>query len=155
MDSTKQAGTSALPLPQTGVLTAPRQPDDVVDADAAAESLANPPDMGSVIARHQIAAGQVNNGDSRDWAENAVAGVQAALAGFGAAGKVPPGAGALYGVGAAARQGQERQDQLNKEKQAQADRQQALQLEQRRLGDEESNINFEQKIKLAEKSWAW
>ena len=137
-------------LPQTGALTTGTRPDDVVDADAAAESLANPPDMGVTIARHQIAAGQVNNGDSRDWAENAVAGVQAALAGFGAAGEVPRGAGALYGVGAAARQMQQRSDAQAKQKNEEADRKQQLQLEQRRVSDEETNQNRDYQLRLAE-----
>lgn len=131
-----------LPLPQTGELTPPEE--------EGANSLATPPDLASVMAQHTIAAGQVNHGDSRDWAENAVAGVQAALAGFGAAGKVPPGAGALYGVGAAARAGQENRQAQAKEKAQQADRQQQLSIEKQRLGDEESNTNFDQRIKLAE-----
>ena len=56
------------------------------------------------------------------WSRALVAGVQDALSGFGAGGKTPPGAGGLYGVGAAARQGQavqaqrqERQDKLNQQ----------------------------------------
>ena len=135
------AAAAPLPQPQTGELTAP---------DAAVDSLAAPPDMGSLIAKHQIAAGQVNHGDSRDWAENAVAGVQAALAGFGAGGKVPEGAGALYGVGAAARQQQERQDKLSERRERQADRQQQLALETRRVDLEERGQNREYGLKLAE-----
>ena len=64
------------------------------------------PRWGQTIARNTIQAGEVNNGNPRDWAENAVAGVNAALAGFGAVGKVPEGVGALYGVGAAMREQQ-------------------------------------------------
>src|SRR5690348_10776913 len=37
------------------------------------------------------------------WARNLLAGVQDALSGFGAEGKVPEGAGALYGLGAGMR----------------------------------------------------
>jgi hypothetical protein len=132
-----------IPLPQTGALQAPGE-------DEAAESLATPPDMGATIAQHQIAAGQVNHGDARDWAENTVAGVQAALAGFGAAGKVNPGSGALAGVGAAARQGQERKDELNKEAANRAQRQQQLDLEKRRVQNEETNQNRDYQLRVAE-----
>jgi hypothetical protein len=130
-----------IPLPQTGALTP--QDEDV-------ESLAAPPDMGKTIAEHQIAAGQVNHGDARDWAENTVAGVQAALAGFGAAGKVNPGSGALAGVGAAARQGQERRDELNKEKSNRAQRQQQIDLEQQRVTNEKTSQDRDYQLRVAE-----
>ena len=129
-----------IPLPQTGELTAP---DEV-------ESLAAPPDMGSTIAQHQIAAGQVNSGDARDWAENTVAGVQAALAGFGAAGKVPAGAGALYGVGAAAREGQENRQRQAAIRTEQKQRQEQIDLQRRRLENEETNENRDYQLRLAE-----
>jgi hypothetical protein len=132
-----------IPLPQTGALQAPGE-------DEAAESLATPPDMGATIAQHQIAAGQVNHGDARDWAENTVAGVQTALAGFGAGGKANPGSGALAGVGAAARQGQERKDELNKEAANRAQRQQQIDLEKRRVGNEETNQNRDYQLRVAE-----
>jgi hypothetical protein len=66
------------------------------------------------------------------WARTLVGAVQSALAGFGAGGRVPPGAGALYGVGAAARQAQERTDKLqqqqveNQQKQQQMGREEAI-----------------------------
>jgi hypothetical protein len=132
-----------IPLPQTGALKAPGE-------DEAAESLATAPDMGATIAQHQIAAGQVNHGDARDWAENAVAGVQAALAGFGAAGKVPPGAGALYGVGAAARAGQENRQQQAQVKANQVARQRQQDLEERKVSDIETNENRDYQLRLAE-----
>ena len=124
------ATQAVVPQQQTGALTP--QPTDTTTREQDVDSLATPPDMGSVIAQHQIEAGKINHGDSRDWAENAVAGVQAALAGFGAAGKVPPGAGWLYGVGAAARQGQEQQQQKQK-----------MQLEQKRELTEEDRAHAE------------
>ena len=67
------------------------------ESESGENALAAPP-LGPIMAQNTIAAGQVNHGDPEDWAQNAVAGVQSALAGFGAAGKVPEGAGALYGV---------------------------------------------------------
>jgi hypothetical protein len=66
------------------------------------------------------------------WARTLVGAVQGALSGFGAGGKVPPGAGALYGVGAAARQAQARTDQQrqqateNQQKTQQMTREQAI-----------------------------
>jgi len=115
-----------IPLPQTGALT----PQDESPEDV--ESLATPPispemGLGPTIAQHQIAAGQINHGEARDWAENTVAGVQASLAGFGAGGVAPAGSGALRGVGAAARQGQENRQQQAalKQRQQLAERQQA------------------------------
>lgn len=135
-----------IPMPQQGALTPPVDPENEDGAD----SLAAPPDLGPIMAQHTIQAGQVNHGDSRDWAENTVAGVQAALAGFGAAGKVPAGAGALYGVGAAARQGAERRDQLARENAARQQRQQQIDLEKRRTDLEETNQNRDYQLKLAE-----
>lgn len=51
------------------------------------------------------------------WARALMGGVMDALSGFGAAGKVPEGAGALYGVGAASRQ----YDEMARQKQARQD----------------------------------
>jgi hypothetical protein len=147
-DPTKPASSQASPiLPQTGVLTPAPQ---TTAPDAGVDSLAAPPDMGREIARNTIAAGQENNGNPRDWAENAIAGVHAALAGFGAAGKVPEGAGALYGVGKAAQAHTERADELRKEKSREADRQQQLALEKRRVDLQETGQNREYQLKLAE-----
>jgi len=136
-----------LPQPQTGELTAPGDA-----ADALAQT-----SLGPQIARNTIQAGLQNNGSPEDWAQNTVAGVTAALAGFGAAGKVPPGAGALYGVGAAARQGQERQDQLNKEKLAQKNteitqnqRQQELNNEKQRTENQVTQFDKDLQLRTAE-----
>jgi hypothetical protein len=114
-----------------------------------ADSLAAP-DMAQEIARHQVIAGKLNPGGSREWAENAVAGVQAALAGFGAGGKVPPGAGALYGVGAAARQAGAAHQEMAKEKNQQNDRKEQLDIEKQRADQEATNEDREYKLRLAE-----
>jgi hypothetical protein len=132
--------TADIPKPQTGELV-PQNGED---------SLAAPPDMGSIIAQHQIEAGKVNNGNPRDWAENTLAGVQAALAGFGAVGKVPEGAGALYGVGKAAEAAQKNRQEQNEVKQRNADRQAQLAIEKRRTDIEETGQNREYQLKLAE-----
>jgi hypothetical protein len=124
-----------IPLPQTGALT---PPDEEID------SLATPPDMAKTIAEHQIAAGQVNHGDARDWAENTVAGVQAALAGFGAAGKVNPGSGALAGVGAAASQAQENQQKQKQQAFANKMAQQKQMTEQQVAQAQIAHLNAEQ-----------
>ena len=66
------------------------------------------------------------------WARALMGGVVDALAGAGAGGKVPEGAGGLYGAGAAARQIQARRDQQkqqgieNQQKQAQMSSQEAI-----------------------------
>ena len=137
---------STTPVPQ------PTGPTEDDAADALAQT-----SLGPQIAQNVIQAGIQNNGSPRDWAENTVASVTAALAGFGAAGKVPPGAGALYGVGAAARQGQARQDELNKEKAAQHNeqiaqqqRQETINLEKQRQSTEESQWGKDYQIRLAE-----
>jgi hypothetical protein len=144
---TPNAYVPTAPDPQTGALTAA----GVSTPEEDAESLAAPqPDMGQTIAQHQIEAGKINNGNPRDWAENAVAGVQAALAGFGAAGKVPEGAGALYGVGKAAAAAQENRQAQAKEKAEQGQRQQQLDMQKQRLSDEEGSTKFDQQMKLAE-----
>jgi hypothetical protein len=132
------ASPRPLPTPQTGAL-----------GDDGAEALAQPT-MGQTIAQNTIAAGQVNNGNPRAWAENAVAGVTAALAGFGAAGKVPPGAGALYGVGAAARQMQAQRAEQQKEKTAESQRQEQIDLEKQKVQNEQGNFDKEYQLHLAE-----
>lgn len=130
----------AIPLPQTGALAAPAD----AQQDAGADALAAPVGLAPQIAQNTIAAGQINHGDARDWAENAVAGVNAALAGFGAAGKVPEGAGALYGVGAAARQAQERNDKLRQQKLENQRQQQAQMTEQQLAQAQIAHLNAEQ-----------
>jgi hypothetical protein len=129
-----------LPAPQTGALAAPP---DISGTEEGADSLAQPLDMGKLIAQHQVAAGQINNDKPGDWARNAVAGVQAALAGFGAGGKVPPGAGALYGIGAAARAGQEnrlKQQQMKIEQQKALSEQDLNKAQIAHLNAEQHNI---------------
>lgn len=115
-----------------------------------ADALAQPQSLGPTIAQNIIKAGQVNNGSPRDWAENAVAGVNAALAGFGAAGKVPEGAGALYGVGAAMRQQQANKQEQAKVRTEEDQRQQQIDLEQQRVKNEKGNMDFDQQMRLAE-----
>ena len=143
---TTQRDPAELPRPQTGALA---PPDFMADQEGV-DSLAQPPDMGSTIAKAQIAAGQTNHGTARDWAENAVAGVQAALAGFGAAGDVPAGAGALYGVGKAAEQGQQNRQRQAALKTEQAQRQQQIDLEKQRVGNEQTNQDRDYQLRLAE-----
>ena len=144
---TTQRDPAELPQPQTGALA---PPDFMADQEGGWNSLAQPPDMGSTIAKAQIAAGQTNHGTARDWAENAVAGVQAALAGFGAAGDVPAGAGALYGVGKAAEQGQQNRQRQAALKTEQAQRQQQIDLEKQRVGNEQTNQDRDYQLRLAE-----
>ena len=62
------------------------------------------------------------------WARNLQGAVMDALSGFGAGGKTPPGAGGLYGVGAAARQaqGQRQQRFENQQKTQQMSREDAI-----------------------------
>ena len=146
------AGTSApvLPQPQTGALQAP--PDigggqETPGADALAGVI---PPIGQTIAQNTIAAGQQNNGSPRDWAENAVAGVTAALAGFGAGGKAPPGAGAAYGIGAAARQMQANRQQQAQLKTENAQKQQQLDLEKQRANSEQSNQDRDYNLRVQE-----
>jgi hypothetical protein len=143
MDST----TTATPTPfaPPGVAAMMNAPDDETAGFEAPQ-----PDMGSIIAQHQVAAGQVNNGGAKAWAENAVAGVQAALAGFGAAGKVPAGAGALYGVGAAARQAQENRQAQAQQKTQNAQRQQQIDLEKTRTENEKTQQDRTYGLQLAE-----
>ena len=124
--------------------------------DDGAEALAQP-SLGPQIAQNVISAGIQNNGSPRDWAENTVASVTAALAGFGAAGKVPAGAGALYGVGAAARQSQARQDEQRKlqmeqqnVKVQQQQKQEEINNEQQRTKDQETQWGKDYQIRLAE-----
>lgn len=135
-----------LPAPQTAALSVPADVQDGPNALAAPPQ----PSIGQTMAQSTIAAGQVNHGDAQDWAENAVSGVQAALAGFGAAGKVPPGAGALYGVGAAARQGQARADEQQKVKTEQNQRQQQIDIEKGRASEEKTEFDKDYQLKLAE-----
>ena len=144
---TTQRDPAELPQPQTGALA---PPDFMADQEGV-DSLAQPPDMGSTIAKAQIAAGQTNHGTARDWAENAVAGVQAALAGFGAAGDVPAGAGALYGVGKAAaasqanRQQQQQQKIQNQRAQQQQDREDRQESREEQLSNAQiAHLNAEQ-----------
>ena len=118
-------------------------PGDLGQEDGA-DALAQPQSLGPTIAQNIIKAGQVNNGSPRDWAENAVAGVNAALAGFGAAGKVPPGAGALYGVGAAMRQQQARNDQQRQQQIENQQKQQTQMTEQQRAQAQIAHLNAEQ-----------
>ena len=143
MDSTDTAAPT--PFARPGVAAMTNAPDDETAGFEAQQ-----PDMGSIIAQHQIAAGQVNHGDARDWAENAVAGVRSALAGFGAAGKVPPGAGALYGVGAAARQAQENRQEQAQQKTQNAQRQQQIDLEKQRTENEKTQQDRTYNLALAE-----
>ena len=96
---------STTPLPQ------PQQPDQ--DGTDALAGLALPT-MGQQIAKNTIAAGQQNHGDSRDWAENAVAGVQSALAGIGAGEKEST--GWLSGIGRSARAQQAQRAEQQKAK---------------------------------------
>jgi hypothetical protein len=132
-------------LRQPANLSAPPDVSDSPAPDQATSALAGGGEepMAVKIAKNKIIAGQVNNGSSRSWAENVVAGVDAALAGFGAGGKAPAGAGALYGVGAAARQaGEARQKQ--KEFQAEKDqRQQQIDIEKQRATAEQQNVTSE------------
>ena len=148
MANSSGANKPVLPSPQTSALG---EPPDIKDPnEAGADSLAQPLDMGKLIAQHQMLAGQVNNGNPRAWAENAVAGVQAALAGFGAGGKVPPGAGALYGVGAAARQAQEARAKASAQKTEQQQRQQQIDIEKQRATQEGVNANRDYDLRTQE-----
>jgi hypothetical protein len=143
--ATELGAPRPLPQPQTGAL-----------GDDAADALAQT-SLGPQIAQNVITAGLQNHGSPEDWAQNTVASVTAALAGFGAGGKVPPGAGALYGVGAAARQMQGRSDELNKEKiaeknqqVAQQQRQQEIDNEKQRTQNQEGQFDKDYQLKLGE-----
>src|SRR5579863_6610649 len=95
------------------------------------------------IATGALAGVTATNGRPGDWARGILAGTLSALAGFGAAGRVPEGAGALYGIGAAARQAQNQKQRAAQIKQDNSFKQQQLGLEQQRF-------NYEKKMGDAE-----
>jgi hypothetical protein len=146
-------GTSgpALPAPQTGALVAPAAPDVQDNTIAGGEdALSGRNPMAEKIAQHQIRAGLQNPGGAKEWAQNVVSGVNAALAGFGAGRKVPPGAGALYGVGAAARQAQEARQKGREQQFENNAKTRQLDLEERRTKNEEETGQTDRDVKLAE-----
>jgi hypothetical protein len=151
VDVARTRGEHPLPQPQTGALVAPAAP-DVQDSEISGgkDALGGTNPMAQAIARHQIAAGQVHPGGAKEWAENVVSGVNAALAGFGAGGKVPPGAGALYGVGAAARQAQEARAKNKQQQFENKAKTQELGMEERRVKNEEETGQTDRDVKLAE-----
>jgi len=91
------------------------------------------------------------------WARALVAGVQDALSGFGAGGRVPPGAGGLYGLGAGVReaqanatQQQARQDKLNQQnienQRAQTAQQQKADLDKATIAHENAGTVYQQQL---------
>lgn len=143
-------GTAApiIPAPQTHALEPAPEVNGQNDEQDALQGVV--PSINQKIAQNTVLAGHVNNGSPRDWAENAIAGVQSALAGFGAGGQIPKGSGGLYGVGAAARQAQERTDKIKSQKEEREFRQQELDLEKQRMVNEQNNSNRDYDLKLAE-----
>src|ERR1700679_4292703 len=109
--------------PTTGLNTAPSEglecPTSTVTSADGSDVGAGVPSLPSRIAQGAQVAGQQQPGD---WRKNLVAGVQSALAGF-APGPVPPGGGALYGIGKAM-QNKQAQDEKTQELQMQKDKQQ-------------------------------
>jgi hypothetical protein len=117
----------------------------------------NPPAPHENVARHVLDALNGTSGKPGDWAKAILAGTMTAAAGFGAGGKVPAGAGALYGVGAAVRQAEQARTANASAKQAEADRQtelkqrqQELDLEKQKAGTAQGNADREYNLQLAE-----
>jgi hypothetical protein len=134
--NTPAAATISLPAPQTGALTAPDDDDDAVDSLAGAQ-----PDIGKQIAQNTIVAGQQNKGNPRAWAENAVAGVNAALAGIGAGEEHP--SGWLAGIGNAARANvaqRQNQQEMKLKQQQQLSEQQIANAQVAHLNAEKYNM---------------
>ena len=140
-----QAAQAPVFGPQNSALATPA---DTQEESQGADAMATfQPSLAPTIAKNTIAAGQINHGDARDWAENAIAGVTSALAGFGAG---TGGHGAIEGIGAAARQIQGHRDEQQKVKTEQAQRQQQLDLEKQRNTQEQTNADRDYNIRLQE-----
>jgi len=96
-----------------GAASAPPQNPEPAVVAPPEETLANPAPFSQAAAEgaNDLAENNPTPNRPSSWARALMGGVVDALAGAGAGGKVPPGAGALYGAGAAARQIQGRRDQ--------------------------------------------
>lgn len=84
------------------------------------------------------------------WARSIMGGVMDALSGFGAGGKVPEGAGGLYGVGAAARQISARKEAQEQQQFDNAQKQQAMsredQIASANIAHENAATVYQQKL---------
>jgi hypothetical protein len=149
-------GNTSVPImPTRGDIGALAAPPDISDPSASGADLsaANPnpvPPLTSQIAQSTQNALTKVQGKPGDWAKATLAGIQTALSGFGAAGQVPKGAGAAYGIGAAARE----MEASSQKKQELADekdfRNKQLGLEQQKVTNEQSNFDKDFQLKTAE-----
>ncbi len=107
-----------------------------------------PPNIHQELAKGMAKGITMAGNQPGDWAKGTIAGLLGALGGLGAAGKAPPGAGAAYGIGAAARQQAEvaRQQKQQQTENAMQERRQGLEEEktQHEFGIQDQEVAIRQ-----------